>query len=65
MIPDAAFSLNGRVPVPHETGVWNSKLVCGYATHNRQWDTEVNPKWVSDVKQRGFDLEMCLTFLDH
>jgi hypothetical protein len=24
---------------------------------------EVNPKWVANVKQRGFDLEMCLTFL--
>jgi len=65
VIPDESFSLNGRVPVPYVTGNWNTTEVCGYATHNRQWDTEVNPKWVANVKERGFDLEMCLTFLDH
>ena len=65
VIPDASFSLNGRVTVPYVTGNWNTTEVCGYATHNRQWDTEVNPKWVANVKERGFDLEMCLTFLDH
>ena len=63
VIPDASFSLNGRLPVPFETGPMSSKLKCGYATHNGQWDMEVNPKWVDNVKQRGFDLEMCLAFL--
>ena len=65
VIPDESVSLNGRVPVPYVTGNWNTTEVCGYGTHNRQWDTEVNPKWVANVKERGFDLEMCLTFLDH
>ena len=65
VMPDAAFSLNGRVPVPFETGPMSSKLKCGYATHNGQWDMEVNPKWVASMKQAGFDLEMCLTFLDN
>ena len=26
---------------------------------------EVNPKWVASMKQAGFDLEMCLIFLDN
>ena len=65
VIPDASFSLNGRIPVPFETGPMSSKLKCGYATHNGQWDMEVNPKWVASMKQAGFDLEMCLFFLDH
>jgi hypothetical protein len=63
VITDASFSLNGRLPVPYVTDNWNTTEVCGYATHNGQWDMEVNPKWVANVKQRGFDLEMCLTFL--
>jgi hypothetical protein len=63
VIPDASFSLNGRLPVPFETGPMSSKLKCGYATHNGQWDMEVNPKWVASMKQAGFDLEMCLFFL--
>ncbi|MDA7760269.1 hypothetical protein N8935_08505 [Amylibacter sp.] len=63
VIPDTAFSLNGRLPVPFETGPMSSKLKCGYATHNGQWDMEVNPKWVASMKQAGFDLEMCLFFL--
>jgi hypothetical protein len=63
VIPDNAFSLNGRVPVPYVTGNWNTTEVCEYATHNGQWDMEVNPKWVVNVKERGFNLEMCLTFL--
>ena len=63
VIPDASFSLNGRLPVTYVTDNWNTTEVCGYATHNGQWDMEVNPKWVANVKQRGFDLEMCLTFL--
>jgi hypothetical protein len=41
----------------------SSKLKCGYATHNGQWDMEVNPKWVASMKQAGFDLEMCLFFV--
>jgi len=63
VIPDGAFSLNGRLPVPFETGPMSSKLKCGYATHNGKWDIEVNPKWVASMKQAGFDLEMCLFFL--
>ena len=63
VIPDASFSLNGRVPVPYVTGNWNTTEVCEYATHNGQWDMEVNPKWVANVKERGFNLEMCLTWL--
>ena len=63
VIPDASFSLNGRLPVPFETGPMSSKLKCGYATHNGQWDMEVNPKWVASMKQAGFDLEMCLFFV--
>ncbi|MDB3882932.1 FG-GAP-like repeat-containing protein [Amylibacter sp.] len=63
VIPDGAFSLNGRLPVPFETGPMSSKLKCGYATHNGKWDMEVNPKWVANMKQAGFDLEMCLFFL--
>jgi len=63
VISDGAFSLNGRLPVPYVTGPKSSKEKCGHATHNGQWDMEVNPKWVANMKQAGFDLEMCLFFL--
>ena len=33
VIPDVWFSLNGRLPVPFETGPMSSKLKCGYATY--------------------------------
>ena len=58
-----SYYYNRRGPVPFETGPMSSKLKCGYATHNDQWDMEVNPKWVASMKQAGFDLEMCLFFL--
>ena len=48
---------------PFETGPMSSKLKCRYATHNDQWDMEVNPKWVASMKQAGFDFETCLFFL--
>ena len=58
-----SYYYNRCVPVPFETGPMSSKLKCRYATHNDQWDMEVNPKWVASMKQAGFDLETCLFFL--
>ena len=67
VIPDASFSLNGRVPVPFETGPMSSKLKSvGMQLIMVKWDMEVNPKWVATYETTlDLTLEMCLFFLDH
>ena len=66
VIPSSSFTLtlNGRSQTPYTpNGMRSSKEGCENAIHDGQWDMDVNPKWVAAIKQRGFDLEMCLTLL--